>query len=737
MFELLGAFVVRHAKATLAVAALFLAASLAVLLRGGPLASGIIEGLEARQAEHLADQVTGRPAETTFVVVLRAHELDPRDEKFHAAVKDALAPLRTDPRVLSVMSADDAPPFMAERMVNIDAHEAFALVTMKDTFQDALRAYPAVRAEITSKSLEIGCTGTLPYFHDLNDTLETDLVRAELISLPFALLILLWVFRTAVAAVLPVLVGALAVVGGIAVVFALSRSMEVAKYTINVCSLVGLGVAIDYSLFLVSRYREELAAGFATEEAVVRAVATAGRVVAFSGCAVGTGLTGLLFFRGSYLFTMGIGGSIVVFLAVVFALTFLPALLVVLGPAIHRGALPRSKKDESLWWRKVAEVVMKHPVAVLVPTLGFLLLLGTPFLHVRLAAADVRVLGQESEARRVFDRFHADFPDASANRVDVAIVFPGPALTPERVGALYDFSRALRKLPHVTKVESLVDRNDPTEDEPDKEDFEDLLVNPPEMVASLVLPAEKMLTKDNVMLVRVVTDELPESEQARALVRAVRASRTVGDGQILVGGRTASDLDTTAFMLSRAPRACAFVIGVMVIVLFALLRSVLLPLKAALMNVVSIAGSFGALVWIFQDGHLLGVAPRPLEPTLPVLLFAVLFGLSMDYEVLMLSRMKESFEASGDNTHAVAEGLEKTASLITSAAAIMVAVFGAFALAKVVLVQAVGLGMALAVALDATLVRVLLVPATMRLFGAANWWPGSRARAKRAPVSPP
>ncbi|MEO8875403.1 MAG: MMPL family transporter, partial [Polyangiaceae bacterium] len=221
-------------------------------------------------------------------------------------------------------------------------------------------------------------------------------------------------------------------------------------------------------------------------------------------------------------FTMGIGGSIVVLLSVIFALTFLPAMLKVLGPKIEWGALPRSKNaDSGRAWHAIAHFVMRHPVLVLLPTLGFLLMLGTPFLHVKLAAADVRVLDQTSEARRTYDRFRADFPDASANRVDIAMVFPtAPALSPERIGALYDLSRRIAKMPHVTKVESLVDRNDPDQEEPSKEDFQDILVNPPEMMASLVLPAEKMLSSDKVLLLHVVTDGTPESDDARAIVRA-------------------------------------------------------------------------------------------------------------------------------------------------------------------------------------------------------------------------
>jgi RND superfamily putative drug exporter len=249
----------------------------------------------------------------------------------------------------------------------------------------------------------------------------------------------------------------------------------------------------------------------------------------------------------------------------------------------------------------------------------------------------------------------------------------------------------------------------------------------------MVRAGEKLMVGEQSMLLYVIVDQPPETREAQAVVQALRAIRTVGDGSLLVGGQTANDIDTTAFIVSRTPHVIVFIIAMTFVILFALLGSVVLPLKAVLMNALSVAGSFGALVWVFQEGHLGIAAPRPVEPTVPVLLFCVLFGLSMDYEVLMLSRMKEVYERTGDNTTAVAEGLEKTAGLITSAAAIMVVVFGAFALAAVVVVRAVGFGMALAVALDATLVRVLLVPATMRLFGPTNWWaPAVLVRARKA-----
>jgi RND superfamily putative drug exporter len=721
MFEALGATIYRHRWLTLLLAGAFLLASLTTLFFGGDLTGGTIHGIESERAQTIAATIQGRSVETTFIAVFHHPTLDARDGAFHEAMQRALEPLRADPAVQSILTPDDAGPFLAPGMINGAAHAGFALVSLRGDFKAALHAYPTVRAELKSDSLAIACTGQVAFMNDLDHVLEHDLLRAELVSLPLALLVLLFVFRTAVAAALPVGVGALAVVGGIAVVLGLSRHTEIAQYTINVCSLIGLGVAIDYSLFTVSRYREELAAGHDYPIALARAMRRAGRVVAFSGLAVGTGLAGLLFFEGSYLHAMGIGGAVVVALAVIFALTFLPALLAVLGPRIHAGAMPIP--DVALRagiWHVTAEWVMRRPVRVLLPTLGFLLFLGFPFLHLNLTAADVRVLPDHIEARHAYDQMRTDFPDQAANRIVVAVHFPsGPALAAPRIDALFDFSRRVAKLPHVVKVESIVDGPDL---DMTKEDYESALLEPSEIGAPLVEMAKKIAVGEHDFLAYVVTDTPPEAEASRAIVRAIRAERSIENGSIVVGGPTALDVDTTAYMLERTPRAVGFVVLVTVVVLFLCLGSVVLPIKAVVMNVVSIAGSFGALVWVFQDGHLLVHEGRPIEPALPPLLFCILFGLSMDYEVLMLSRIQESWERTGDNTLAVAEGLEKTAGLITSAAAIMVAVFGAFAIASVVLVKAVGFGMALAVALDATLVRILLVPATMRLFGDANWW---------------
>jgi RND superfamily putative drug exporter len=335
--------------------------------------------------------------------------------------------------------------------------------------------------------------------------------------------------------------------------------------------------------------------------------------------------------------------------------------------------------------------VMRSPLLFLLPTLALMLTIGAPFLHIRLAASDVRVLPEEAEARRGYELLRVHFPDQVANRIAAAIRFPSSPMMPERIAAVRALEARMATLPSVRSVDGPT--SDPT-----------------------------IAMGDDAIVVYAITDAPPESLEARAIVSALRADRVVADGTLLVGGATANDVDVTSYILARAPKAITVVVAATVVVVFLLLGSVVLPIKAVIMNFVSIAGSFGALVWFFQDGHVFVSEGRPVEPSLPIVLFCALFGLSMDYEVLMLSRMKESWEETGDNTHAVADGLEKTAGLITSAAAIMVAVFGAFALARVVLIKAVGLGMALAVAVDATLVRLLLVPATMRLFGHLNWW---------------
>ena len=723
MFAAWGAFVCRHRWAVLALSGLLTAGGLASLLRGGTLTTGSIEGIEADRTQALVEKALGLPGDASFTLVFHSADFTVSDPRFAAAVRAALAPLQGDPRVAGIANPFELPPLIARRIVSSDRHRLVALVVLKGTLLSAARAYPELRAKVRPAPLEVVATGRIPFLHDLDLTLEHDLLLAEVVSLPLALLVLLAVFGSVVAAAIPIVIGSLAVLCGIGGVLLLSHVTDMAQYTVNITSLIGLGVAIDYSLFIVSRYRDELRRGAAVDQAVAHAVETSGRAVAFSGLAVMIGLAGLLFYRGSYLATMGIAGALVVALAVLFALTFLPAVLALLGRRIDLGRVPLPPLTmRPGLWHGLAKRVMRRPLLVLLPTLALLVLVGLPFLRLRIAAADVRVLPPTAEARQGYEALRRWFPEQVSSRVLVAVEFPdGQAFTPERMGMLYDASRRYRALPTVTAVESIVDL-DPNLD---REGYQQLASMPPAFLPPEFSLALKGLVAGRLAVLNVLSSAEPASPEARALVDAIRAERRLGDGRVLVGGQLAHDVDVTDFVLLRTRWVVASVVAVTLVVLFLLLGSVLLPLKAVLINLLSIVASFGALVWIFQEGHLSGLLrfhPGPVEPSLPILLFCTVFGLSMDYEVLMLSRMQEEWLRTGDNTHAVAEGLERTAGLITSAAAIMVAVFVAFSLASVVIVKAMGLALAIAVALDATLVRVLIVPSTMRLFGELNWW---------------
>jgi len=702
---------------------LVLLGAIAALVHGGNLTTGTIEGTESEHAQRLVENVAGLSGDSVLAVILRSETAGVGDKVFVSELQRLTEAVRKLPETQSVTTLLDAPPALGIHLISSDGHAVLMLARVRGDLKAAVRAYPAVSQSLSSSVLSVTITGKAAFLRNLDLLLERDLLRAELISFPLALLVLLLVFRTLVAALMPILVGGLAVMTGVAGVMLLSHVTNMAQYTLNVVSLIGLGVAIDYSLFIVSRFRSELASGAEVPSALERALDTAGRAVTFSGIAVAVGLAGLFFYPHSYLSAMGLAGALVVASAMVFALTFLPALLALLGPRIDRGRIPLPAfAGGSGLWQLLARWVMKRPVRVLVPSLAVVVIMGQPFLRLEMAATDINVLPKWSEARRGAELLARLFPLEAATRIVVAVEFPsGPAFTPERVRSLYQLSRHLAAIPGAIRVESIVDL-DPSLDE---EAYVQLASLPSSMLPPDFELAAANFLSDNVAVLNVVTRAPPSSSSARELVRRIRQYRIVGDGRLNVGGQTANDVDALEYMRAHTPQAMGFVMAMTAIVLFLLLGSLVLPVKALIMNLLSIAGSFGALVWIFQEGHLhtlLRFEPGPIEPSLPILLFCTVFGLSMDYEVLLLSRIQEEYLRSGDNTHSVAEGLEKTGGLITSAAAIMVAVFAAFSLATVVVVKAMGVGMAVAVVLDATLVRVLIVPATMRLFGDFNWW---------------
>jgi len=482
-------------------------------------------------------------------------------------------------------------------------------------------------------------------------------------------------------------------------------------------------VAIDYSLFVVSRFREEIRARPAPE-ALARTVATAGRAILFSGLTVAIGLLGMLFLGLGNLGSIGWSGTIVVALAVVHGLTTLPALLAVLGPRVNALRVPFLHREGTGlgFWHGLAATVMAHPWRVFVPVVGVLLLFGLPFLHLRVGSGDATSLPPEAESRRGDDLLRREFPGGDDNQI-VAVLDAGPGspLEAARVAQTYSLSRWLGSRPHVLRVDSFVDLHPSL----GLATYQQIAALPREARPPQLEAALRHTVGEHVAMLVVTTNLRAATDEARALVQEIRRAHPPFDGEVLVTGQTAFDLDFIGLVVRHAPLAIGLVVIVTYLVLYVLLDSVLLPLKAIVMNLLSITASYGALVWIFQDGHLaalLDFTPGPIQAATPLIMFCLVFGLSMDYEVLLLSRVREEYERTGDNARAVAVGLERTGRLITGAAAIMATVFFGFGLARSVIIQAVGVGIGIAVVVDATIVRALLVPATMRLMGRWNWW---------------
>ncbi|MFI4971717.1 MAG: MMPL family transporter [Hyphomicrobiales bacterium] len=728
MFARWGRFVYRFRWATLIASALLLGISVVALLSGAQLAGngGFGGTLPAGQAAKLVnDEIQaqqGAPG-SSMTLLFSSANMSVTDPAYQSAVENAVTALSNDSRVTALQTPYNVPSTEQAGLISRDGHMALVVVELKDSSLKAQGYFEQLVAEVHPGPLRVVATGDVPINQAFNTTLEQDLRRAEFVALPVVLLLLVLIFASVVAAFLPLGVGVLAIVGGIGGTFLLAHFTDVSQYAINVVTLIGLGVAIDYSLFIVNRFRDELASGATREQSIATAMSTAGRAITFSGITVAIGLSAMLFYQGTFLASMGAAGAIVVGIAVFYGLTFLPALLSVLGERVDRLRLPflRPRAVGTGAWHSMALWVMRRPWLIVVPALVLLVLAGTPFLQLRLAQGGVDQLPPSNQARQGYDTLVKDFPGQDQTSIEAVVYYPASqAVTSEHIGDIYDLSRRLAALPNVLRVQSIVDL-DPSLT---KADYQHLYSGPSSSLPQSMQQALAVGSGPHIVLLNLLTSKQYTSDEARAIVNEVRAQHVPG-GQVLATGETAFDLDVVHFILQRTPIAVSSVIAVTYVVLFLLTGSVVLPLKAVLTNLFSISASFGAMVFIFQEGHfsnLLGFTPQSIDPSIPVILFSIVFGMSMDYEVLLISRIQEEYRRTGDNQTGVAMGLEKSGRLITGAAAIMVAVFISFGLADVVIIKAIGIGLAIAVAIDATIVRILIVPAVMRILGRANWW---------------
>ena len=570
-------------------------------------------------------------------------------------------------------------------------------------------------------------TGTAAVYYDYQVQSESDLRAAEVVTFPLALIALVIFFGSIPAAVLPLLVAAAAVAVTTAAVYVIASQTTVSVYVFNTATMLGLAVAIDYCLLVVTRFREELRT-LPVPYAIARTSATAGRAVLFSGMTVLAGVSGLLFFAFPGISSIGIGGAIVVAVAILASITLLPAVLSILGPAVDRGRIIRIRGRGGMW-HAVATTVMRRPFLFIVAVTLVVAALAYPATHIELGfpSAEALPAGVESRVglRIIQDHFGTHEGD------DVLIAVRGDDLRSAAGLAKIDaFTRALAADPRVARVAS------PTNLVPGAtlEQLAALYAKDPGPAAELVIHSNPLLAQarerwigDATAAIDVSPQNAGLSNPTRDLVRDLRSGALdTGGLSVLVGGITAAEFDFVSSVYGRFPSVIAGVIAATIVILFLSLNSVVLPLKAVIMNGASVLAAYGVLTLVFQDGVLarpLGVIPRDhLEATLPILIFCVLFGVSMDYEVFLLTRMREFWDRLRDNTGAVAGGLERTGRVVTSAALVFVVVVGSFARADIVTIKALGIALATAIFLDATIIRALLVPATMRVLGRWNWW---------------
>lgn len=840
VFGRLGRFTYRYRWAVLVfwavvlITAAFFAPRLGGQLKGGGFDGS---GSEAERVQDImVDEFGVSPA--TLTIVFEGNGLSAKSEEFQQAEDEALEPLR-DMRETSFVTtyAETQDP----RFISENGRKTYAVVGFDVSVDETQSIVDEVRRKVRSDELTTYVTGAPAVYLDITNASNEDIRRAEKYAFPLALVILVIAFGTLVAAGIPVLIGGVSVLTALAALYFLAGIYDMSVFVLSIATMLGLGLGIDYALFAVSRFREELES-YSVAESVTRTVATAGRSIFFSGLAVLIGLSGLLFFPFMFIRSIGVAGVLVVFVSVSAALTLLPAVLSILGHKVNALAVRRNRGAVGTgFWNWSAQIVMRHPILVILIVGVMLSALLYPVTHMKIGIPEASVLPKKYESRAGDDILKQDFDYPSLTPMEVVARVPNDPLSAQsmrdteqlgerinetqgvqNVESIYTIGRTAaaeyatevsqarenaeseaqgrveelveeqynqlkeeqvnnaveeqvsqlesqlgtvpqgaeervraevepeveRRLEEAgarerirseveTEVQNRIDEQVPelpkgvsADGEITAEGAANFLDTPEARDSEQLQRALDTFVADDRVLLRAVTEESPYVEAARNTVERVRAVQAPENVSFLVGGLSAGQKDFISSVYGKAPYAAAFVLIVTYLVLFYTFKSVFIPLKAVAVNMLSLTASFGAMVFVFQDGNLSNVLNfTPLgfvDATLPILMFCTIFGVSMDYEVFLLSRIREAYENGDSNTESVAKGLTSTAGIITSAAAIIIVVTGAFAFTGIIITKAVGLGLAVAVLVDASIIRVLLVPATMRILGDWNWWPGGR-----------
>lgn len=702
MLHLLGRLAAKRAWLVLIVSALL--AVVATWYGSGAL-KALRDGISPNPSSESTKQTEGLAhafpdQQFALYLLLSSDRLKVDDPEFRTAAQPILDKLALDPSVRSSINYFDTG---ATQLVSKDRRETLVPIVLEGEGPEWGAAYLRLKESLKSTDLRIRLGGAAAVTKEINGQIKSDIARSERISFAILAVLLLFIFRSLVAALLPLVVGGLSIITALALTRFVANWADVTIYAANIITFLGLGLAIDYSLFILSRFREELEVDANSAAAVVRTMLSAGRTVAFSGSIVAISLLGLIVFPRNFLHSMAIGGAIAVVASVATSLTVLPALLALIGPRIEKGRLGRADKTKqdqmAAFWIAMSHFVMRKAGIVVFAVLAVLLLAGAPFLNVRFSTVDAKTLPVEFESRQVNDEMGAAFDFGPNDPIQILIRMPSsPDEEPNRTG-LRAYVRRLQGIPGVTQVKSALD------------------INPLQ---------ELPKTSGNATAIDIGYPYPTQSDEAQSLVERVRAVLPPQGSVAYVGGMTATLVDLLHDLKAHAAEAAA-IIGIATFVLLLLmLNSILVPIKAIVFNALSLAAAFGALVWVFQYGNLENVigftSNGAIDANEPILIFVIAFGLAVDYEVFLVSRMKEAYDRGATTTDSVAFGLEKTGQIITSAALLLLVVIGAFTTGKLAIMKQLGFGLGLAILIDATLVRSLLVPATMRFLGKYNWW---------------
>jgi RND superfamily putative drug exporter len=686
MLNALANLATRHSRTVIVIA-------VAAFIVAGALGAGVADRLDPYGAEDPATQSVQADdrledaGHHALGVIALVRGVDVSSPKAKQRVEHLASRISRDPAVGRV---DDYYTSGSKAFVSKDGSATYLAVSLKPT-DDKERQDAAKRiADRLGGAPGVTLGGPALAQEQVNKQVESDLRKAEMLAFPFLFLLSLLFFRSAVAALLPPLIGGLAIVGTFLMLRIASELTSVSIFALNLVTGLGLGLAIDYSLFMVSRYREEIARSGPGAEAMRRTLATSGRTIVFSSLTVAAALASLLIFPQRFLYSMGLGGSLVALIAAGLALVVLPAILAALGTRVNslapaflqRRAERDARPTDSGFWYRLSRFVMRRPAPIAIASAAFLIALGIPFASIEFTSADATVLPTSASARQVDTAMDTEFPPHRDSPIELAV-------TGASREQLQELTARAEKVPGVAAV------------------------NAPLRLAGDVTEIDVISRYDAL------------SDSGQDVAAALRDMPT-GSARMQVTGFTAHFMDTKSSLADHLPLAVAIVVLSTFIVLFVMTGSVILPIKALIMNALTLSATFGILVLIFQDGRLEGLlgytSQGALETTMPLLLFAVAFGLSTDYGVFLLSRIKEARNGGASDSEAVAIGLERTGRIVTAAALLFAVAIGAFVTSGVIFIKENGLGTALAVLIDASIIRALLVPSLMELLGRWNWW---------------